>query len=82
MKIKGLSFYICIGEWSGFKIDLMGTNVKRICLGWISFGVLLYHLECVLYLLSKEILKRKEAGTKQGKGKKISEEDEDVDEEF
>jgi len=40
-----MSFYLCIGRWCGLRFEIDYLTGIRIYLGWLSFGIVLYHLE-------------------------------------
>lgn len=43
--MKGLSFYISIGSYAGFRIDYGYPTLLRIVLGWIAFTVIMVDLD-------------------------------------
>ena len=47
---KGLTFYICFGRYSGFKITF-----GKILLGWVSVAITLNDLEVSVQEMIKEI---------------------------
>ena len=44
----GLSAYICFGNWARPCVWRDG-RVFRVCLGWVSFGVMGYDIETLTY---------------------------------
>ncbi len=45
---KGLSIWLAFGSWGGFGIYFGNPTLFRICLGWISFCILLMDIENTL----------------------------------
>jgi hypothetical protein len=40
-----MSFYMCLGKWSGLGIEINYITGIRVILGWLVFGIVPYHME-------------------------------------
>ena len=45
--MRGLSFYICIGKWAGFGIEVSKSTL-RLTLGWLAIAVVNQDIERLL----------------------------------
>jgi hypothetical protein len=43
--MKGLSFYVSVGSYAGFKIDSGDPTLIRIVLGWVAIAILFIDLD-------------------------------------
>lgn len=56
--MNGISIYVCIGSYAGFKKEISGSTF-RIVLGWISFAIILKDLEKLIEKTLKNYLELK-----------------------
>ena len=54
--MNGLSFYICVGKYAGFKKEI-NKRCLRIVLGWVSIAILFYDFEIQLENIVKKYRK-------------------------
>jgi hypothetical protein len=57
--MKGVTFYICLGKYGGFRC--VWDAGMRITLGWIGIAIVLFDLECAMKLLYEQIDELKSA---------------------